>query len=95
MDFNNSLLPIILGFVASLPGILAFIIQLRKSKVEGDSLITDAAVDVIKTLQEEIKRLNEKNEKLQKRVDDLEDCEKELHQCKLDIEDLFKLVNGG
>jgi len=95
MDFNANLLPIVLAFVAALPGILAFLIQLRKSKVENTSLITDAATDVIKTLREEIDRLKEENKELKTRISELEDCETMLKQCQLDIEELYKIMNHG
>jgi chromosome segregation ATPase len=54
---TTQITPIIIAIVAALPGLLAFIAQLRKEKVDIVKVSQEAAIGMIKPLQEEVSRL--------------------------------------
>ena len=58
--------PIIIAVVADIPGILAYIGQLRKGKVDAADILVDSATDLIQPLRAEIAELRVEISKIKK-----------------------------
>ena len=63
--------PLIVAFIAALPGLYALLSQSRKDNAEAVGAISAAARQLIEPLRLENKELREQNEELEQKVDDI------------------------
>ena len=73
---SDIIVPLIIAFIAAVPGIAALIANQRKARAESNSIEVDA-------LRETINSLRTDNTEIRKQLDELET---KFHECKEDLE---------
>lgn len=89
---DDTWLPVILAFVATVPGILAYLNQRKKAPAETTDIYTGAAKKLLDTLGERLDKVTARMEGLEaslaKARDDLDAAEEELAKTRAELHSL-------